>query len=242
MPNRSNPESIAVVIFTSGSTGQPKAACIPHRAVIRTIRSTHYVQIVPEDRIAQASSTSFDAAIKEIWLALVNGAALVGVPRETLLSPGDLMRIICKERINILVCNTSYVHQIARDKPEALKGLRKVLFGGEAAEPEPLRELLKHVGPGVLVNGYGPAEGCVITTYHEIHHIPKNVTTIPIGRPVSNAQIYLLDQFKRLVPMGVQGEIYIGVTSAEASALNGPDSRRRCRKMRRSSRSTGPNA
>jgi amino acid adenylation domain-containing protein len=221
--NRSTPESIAVVIYTSGSTGKPKAACIPHRAVVRTVRDTNYMRAVPEDRIAQASSPSFDAAIKEIWLALVNGAAVIGMRRETLLTPVELTTLLRNERISLLILNTSYVHQISRDTPEILKGVRRILFGGEAAEPGPLRELLKHVGPNVLVNGYGPAEGCVITTYHEITEIPEDATTISIGRPVSNAQVYLLDHLQRLVPMGIQGEIYIGGEGVARGYLNRPE-------------------
>jgi amino acid adenylation domain-containing protein len=221
--NRSTPESIAVAIYTSGSTGEPKAACIPHRAAVRTVRNTNYIQVVPEDRVAQAGSPSFDAAITEIWLALVNGATLVGVPRDTLLGAVELTRLLRAEHISILVLNTSYVHQIARDTPEVLKSVRKVLFGGEAAEPGPLRELLKHVGPSVLINGYGPAEGCVITTYHEITYIPEDAATVPIGRPVSNAQVYLLDQHQRLAPIGVQGEIYIGGEGVARGYLNRPE-------------------
>jgi amino acid adenylation domain-containing protein len=208
--NISTPESVAVVIYTSGSTGQPKAARIPHRAVIRTVRNTNYIQISTEDRITQVTSPSFDAAIQEIWLALANGASLVGMRRETLLDTAELLKLLRTERITVLVVNTAYVHQIGREAPEVLKGVRKVLFGGEAAEPGPLRRILKHVGPSVLVNGYGPSEGCVITTYYEITSIPEDATTVPIGRPVTNAQVYLLDDRQRAVPIGLQGEIYIG--------------------------------
>jgi len=221
--NRSTPESIAVVNYTSGSTGRPKAACIPHRAVVRTVRDTNYVQIELTDKIAQAGSPSFDAAIMEIWLALANGATVVGLNRETLLSPADLANVLQTQKISILVLNTSYVHQIGRDAPGALKGVRKVLFGGEAAEPGPLRSLVEKVGPGVLVNGYGPAEGCVITTYHEIATVPLNARTVPIGRPVSNARVYLLDEFQRPVPILVRGEIYIGGDGVALGYLNRPD-------------------
>jgi amino acid adenylation domain-containing protein len=208
--NVSTPESLAVVIYTSGSTGQPKAACIPHRAAVRTVCSTNHIDATPADRMAQVASPSFDAAIMEIWLALVNGATLVGMRRETLLDHSELKKLIQKEKLSILILNTAYVHQIGRDAPELLKGVRKVMFGGEAAEPGPLREILHSVGPGVLVNGYGPAEGCVITTYHEITSIPESAATVPIGRPVTNAQLYLLDGCGQPVPIGVPGEICIG--------------------------------
>ena len=147
--NRAKPESIAVINYTSGSTGQPKAARLPHRAIVRTVRNTNYIQIMPEkDRIAQAGSPSFDAAIMEIWLPLANGATVVGLRRETLLNLTDLSTAIRKEGVSILVLNTSYVHQIGRDAPEALKGVRKVIFGGEAAEPGPLRNLLQQAATG----------------------------------------------------------------------------------------------
>ena len=221
--NRSTPESIAVVIYTSGSTGQPKAACIPHRAIARTVRNTNYVQIVPEDCVAQAGSPSFDAHIKEVWLALANGAKLVGVPRDVLLGPADFRQLLEKEHINILVINTAYVHQMAREAPDVLNGVRKVLFGGEAADPKLLREVFKHADPGSLVNCYGPAEGCVITTCHEISEIAEDATTIPIGRPVNNTQVYLLDEMQRPVPIGVEGEIYIGGEGVARGYLNRPE-------------------
>jgi amino acid adenylation domain-containing protein len=226
--NRSTPESIAVVIYTSGSTGQPKAACIPHRAVVRTVRNTNYLQVMPEDRVAQVCSPSFDAAIQEIWLALLNGATLVGMPRETLLDYVELPKLLRSERISILILNTAYVHQIGRDVPELLNGVRKIIFGGEAAEPEPIRNLLKHVAPGALVNAYGPSEGCVITTFYEISSLSDDATTVPIGRPVTNAHVYLLDNRAEPVPIGMKGEIYIGGDGVALGYWNRPELNSQC--------------
>jgi amino acid adenylation domain-containing protein len=219
----STPESSAVVIYTSGSTGQPKAARIPHRAVVRTVRNTNYIDARPDDCIAQVASPSFDAAIMEMWLALLNGATLVGIKRETLLDPPRLIQVIQKEKLTVLILNTAHVHQLGREAPQCLKGVRKVLFGGEAAEPEPLRKLLQQVGPSVLVNGYGPAECCVITTFHEITSIPDDAKVVPIGRPVVNARVYLLDERQEPVALGVPGEIYIGGDGAALGYLNRPD-------------------
>jgi amino acid adenylation domain-containing protein len=221
--NRSTPESVAAIIYTSGSTGQPKGACVPHRAVVRTVCNTNYVCATAEDRVAQVASPSFDAALMEIWLALVNGGTLVGIRRETLLDPVALPAVLHTERISIVVLNTAYLHQIGREAPAVLAGVRKILFGGEAAEPGPMRNLLKHVAPGALVNGYGPAEGCVITTYYEIKELPENAVTVPIGRPVSNAQVYLLDEHANLVPVGMVGEIYIGGEGVALGYWNRPE-------------------
>jgi amino acid adenylation domain-containing protein len=221
--NQSGPESVAAIIYTSGSTGRPKGACIPHRAIVRTVRNTNYVQATCEDRVAQVNSPSFDAAMKEIWLPLLNGGTLVGMRREMLLDPIELPRLLEAERISILVLNTSYLHQIGRDTPHVLRGVRKIVFGGEAAEPGPLRALLPYLDPGALVNGYGPTEGCVITTYHEITSIPEDAVTIPIGRPVTNAQVYLLDPRGNLASAGVPGEIYIGGEGVALGYWNRPE-------------------
>ena len=133
--NRSGPESVAAIVYTSGSTGQPKGACIPHRAIVRNVRNTNYVQATSEDRVAQVSSPSFDAALLEIWLPLLNGGTLVGMRPQILLDPVELPRVLEAERISILVLNTAYIHQIGRDTPEVLKGVRKIFF--EANQPSP---------------------------------------------------------------------------------------------------------
>ena len=223
VPNISGPESIAVIIYTSGSTGQPKAACIPHRAVVRTVRNKSHVEVTPADRIVQVASPSFDAAILEIWLALLNGATLVGMRREILLGPAELINFLRNERITILILSTAFVHQIGRDAPDVLQGVRRVLFGGEAAEPGPIRNILRYVPPGVLVNSYGPAEGCVATTVHEINTLPEDAVTIPIGRPITNARVYLLDRRMQPVPIGLQGEIYIGGDGVALGYWNRPE-------------------
>jgi amino acid adenylation domain-containing protein len=223
VPNISTPESIAVAIYTSGSTGQPKAACIPHRAAVRLVRNTNFVQATSEDRISQVSSPSFDAAILEIWSALTNGAALIGIRKEVLLDPAEVTKLLRAERITILFVNTAYVHQIGRDAPEVLKGPRKIMFGGEAAEPGPLRNILRHVPPGTLVNLYGPAENSVVSSSYEIHSVPEDSATISIGRPITNTRMYLLDKGMHLVPIGLQGEIYVGGDGVARGYWNRPE-------------------
>lgn len=223
VPNISGPGSIAVAIYTSGSTGKPKAACLPHRGAIRTVRNTNIVNATARDRISQVASPSFDAAILEIWGALTNGGALIGVRKEVLLDPAALTELVRAERITILFVNTTYLHQIGRTTPEVFKGIRKVLFGGEAAEPGPIRNILRHVPPGVLVNLYGPAENSVASSCYEIHSVAEDATTISIGRPVTNSRMYILDRQMHLVPIGVQGEIYVGGDGLARGYWNRPE-------------------
>jgi amino acid adenylation domain-containing protein len=203
------PESPAALIYTSGSTGTPKGTLIPHRAVVRSIRNTNYLRVTAADRVGQAMSPSFDVCILEVWSALANGAALIGLPRETILAPAEMERTLRAERLSVLWIPTAYLHQIGRDTPSLLGGVRVVLFGGERAESEPLRRILQHGPPGELINCYGPAEGGIIASFHRIA-IEDCVGTIPIGRPVKNVRMYVVDGQMRPAPIGVPGEIWIG--------------------------------
>src|SRR5205823_6383521 len=96
-----SPESLAYVIYTSGSTGQPKGVAVPHRAVNRLVRNTNYIQFRPSDRVAQVSNASFDAATFEIWGALLNGARLVGLRHDVVLSPKDFARELREREISV---------------------------------------------------------------------------------------------------------------------------------------------
>jgi len=135
-------DSLAYVIYTSGSTGRPKGVAVPHRAVVRLVLGTNYVALRSDDRIAQAANASFDAATFEIWGALLNGARLVGVSKETVLSPRDLARTIRDEGITTLFVTTALFNQTAQQLPAAFAPLRHLLFGGEACDPRSVREVL----------------------------------------------------------------------------------------------------
>jgi amino acid adenylation domain-containing protein len=204
------PQAVAVLIYTSGSTGQPKGTLIPHRTVVRAIRNTNYLNVTPQDRVGQAMSPSFDVCILEVWSALANGAALIGIPREILLAPSAMAEKLRSERISVLCLTTAYLNQIGREAPDLLKDVRAVLFGGEAAEPEPVRNILKHGPPQDLINAYGPTEAAMVSSCHKVVSVPVDAQTIPIGRPVTNVRVYLLDSRMRPVPLGLPGEIYIG--------------------------------
>jgi non-ribosomal peptide synthetase component F len=118
-----------------GSTGKPKGVCVPHRAIIRLVVDTDYVEILPDDGVAQASNASFDAATFEIWGALVNGAVLVGVPKSVLLAPPALAEQIRLDRITILFVTTALFNQLSLGAPGIFAPLRTLCFGGEAVDP-----------------------------------------------------------------------------------------------------------
>jgi amino acid adenylation domain-containing protein len=203
-------EHAAYLMYTSGSTGEPKAVAVPHRGVARLVLNTDYVSLTPADAVAQASTLSFDAATFEIWGALLNGARLVVVPRDTLLSPAALAAEIARRGITVLFLTTGLFNQMAQEAPSAFRTLRTLLVGGEAASPACVAAVLEHGAPGRLVNAYGPTETTTFASWYLVDHVPAGATGIPIGRPIANTQIYLLDRAMNPVPIGVPGEIYIG--------------------------------
>ncbi|HEX6371581.1 MAG TPA: amino acid adenylation domain-containing protein [Longimicrobium sp.] len=210
LPPRARPESVAYLAFTSGSTGQPKASMTQHRALVRTVVDARWVQAAPGDRVAQASGLSFDGAVVEVWLALANGATVVGVERDVLLDSAAYARALRERRITMAFLTTPLFNRYAREVPAALAGLRHLAFGGEAADPEAVRACLAAVAPGRLLNMYGPAENVILATAHEVRALAPDAHTVPIGVPVDDTRCYVLDPYGLPCGTGVPGEMFIG--------------------------------
>ncbi|MCP4660532.1 MAG: amino acid adenylation domain-containing protein, partial [bacterium] len=208
-------DSLAYAIYTSGSTGRPKGVAVPQQAVSRLVLGSDFVRLTPRDRVAQASNASFDAATFEIWGALLNGACLVGVPKQVALSAPELGRRLREQRITALFVTTALFNQLAREAPEVFSTVRHVLFGGEAVDPGPVRELLAGKPPqgrfpGRLLHVYGPTESTTFTTWHRVREVPPEAHTIPIGRAVANTRIHVLEPSGLPAPVGIAGELVIG--------------------------------
>ncbi|HEX7334242.1 MAG TPA: amino acid adenylation domain-containing protein [Pyrinomonadaceae bacterium] len=204
------PEQVAYINFTSGSTGTPKGIEIPHRAVANLLCNTNFIQLSASDHVAQASNASFDALTFELWGALLNGARLNLVNTSTVLSPAQYARQIAREQINVIFMTTALLNQMARETPWAFKEVSVLLFGGQAVEPSWVRTVLGQGYSGRLLHVYGPTEATTFSTYHEVTEVGAEATTVPIGKVLSNAKVYVLDREQQLVAVGVEGELYIG--------------------------------
>ena len=210
LPLDTEPQEIAYIIYTSGSTGIPKGICIPHSAINNLVLNTNYINLTPEDQVAQASNMSFDAATFEVWGSLLNGACLVGVPQEVLLSPMEFAKVIRKQRINVLFLTTALFNLVASIEPTAFSPIRDLLFGGEAVSPHWVRIILKSGAPQRLLHVYGPTETTTYTTWYQVQDIAETDVNIPIGMPIANTTAYVLDHHLVPLPVGITGELYIG--------------------------------
>jgi len=221
-PARAMAEHLAYVIYTSGSTGQPKGIAVTQGAVNRLVFNTNYIDIQPDDGIAQASNFAFDAITFEVWGALLHGARLIGVNRDTSLSPELLATQIRTHGITVLFLTTALFNQVVRARPDAFAPLRYVLFGGEAVDPERVRTALEHGPPRHLLHVYGPTETTTFATWYKVTDIPAGSTTIAIGGPLSNTELYVLDRHGQPVPIGAPGELCIGGAGLARGYVNRP--------------------
>ena len=230
-------QNLAYVIYTSGSTGSPKGVMIEHRSVANYINfAASEFALKPGDRVLQFASISFDTSAEEIYPCLTRGATLVLRDDSILSSTSALLDRCAAAGITVLDLPTAYWHEMTErvcaegiDLPQSL---RLVIIGGESALPERLAMWQKQFGNRVrLVNTYGPTEATIVATTCDLTRSEEQSPTrseaflqkAPIGRPISNVQVYVLDRHGRLLPVGVAGELYLGGDAIARGYLNRPE-------------------
>ena len=219
---RLTPESLAYVSYTSGSTGTPKGVCVPHRGVVRLVKNTNFARFEASDVFLQLATVAFDASTLELWAPLLNGGRLVVFP-PGMPSLSVLGEFIQKNGITVLWMTTGLFHQMVEDHLRYLKNVRLLLTGGEVISVPLVVRTMQQLPRVVFINAYGPTENTTFTTCHLVKVPVSESRPVPIGRPLANTQVYVLDTQQQLVPVGVPGELYTGGDGLARGYLNQPE-------------------
>ena len=216
------PDNLAYIIYTSGSTGIPKGTEVPHRSFIGFMFGVDYIKLDADNIWLQHSSISWDALTLELWPPLLYGGRCVLFP-DNVPTPENLSKIIKEEGVNILWLTCALFNLIIDTIPEALLEVKQLIIGGETLSVSHVRRALDLLPQTQIINGYGPSECTVFTSCYVIpKQLDQNVNSIPIGKPIGDRRVYLLDHNLQRVPIGVPGEVYIGGKSVARGYLNQP--------------------
>jgi amino acid adenylation domain-containing protein len=202
------PQNSAYVIYTSGSTGRPKGVLVTHRAVVRLVCNPTYAELDASQAILQLAPLAFDASTFEIWGSLLNGGRLVlyaGLVPDL----QDLGRVLQTQGITTLWLTAGLFHAMVKERLNDLAGLRQLLAGGEVLGLAEVERVLKGLPGCQLTNGYGPTEATTFSCCHRISAQDCSGVSVPIGQPIGNTRVYVLDGNLKPVPVGVAGELYI---------------------------------
>jgi amino acid adenylation domain-containing protein len=215
------PDSPACVMYTSGSTGRPKGIEVPHRAVVRLVRGTDFIHVRPDDVFLQMAPAAFDAATLELWGPLLNGARVALYPPEAPSVEG-IERAVAEHGVTALWLTAGLFHLVVDERIGALRGVRQLMAGGDVLSVPHVRRVLAELPATALVNGYGPTENTTFTACHRVGSIAADAASVPIGRPIANTRVYVLDWRMEPVPVGVPGELYTGGAGLALGYLNRP--------------------
>ena len=216
----SGQQGLAYIIYTSGTSGRPKGVMVEHRGIVRLVRDTNYIDLGPDDRILQTGSLAFDASTFEIWGALLNGGALCRPPERAILDPVELGRLMAKHRITTMFLTTSLFNQHVDNNIALFAGLRRLLSGGERVSTPHFNKMREQYPTLELIHCYGPTENTTFTTCHAVTR--SHAGDVPIGRPVANTEVLILDADGNPAPIGTAGEICVAGDGLARGYLNDP--------------------
>ncbi len=213
---------LCYLLFSSGSTGQPKGVMVEHRSVARLVRETNYAEFGPRHTFLHLAPLAFDASTFEIWGALLNGGTLAIMP-EGPCSLRDIAHAITEYGVTTLWLTAGLFSAMVDQELDGLTKLEQLLTGGDVVSPQHAARFLAAAPHARLINGYGPTEG---TTFTCCYTIPANHPAglpIPIGAPISNTRVYIVDEEKNPLSEGQSGEILIGGDGVARGYLNSPE-------------------
>ncbi len=215
---------LAYVIYTSGSTGTPKGVMVEHRNVVHLAIDGAPPELTSSSITALASNPAFDATTWEVWGTLLHGAKLVIIPNDVLLDSNGLKAVLHREGVNLLHLSTALFNHHHGALGDFFGTLDCLMFGGDRADTHAIARVQRNPSPPrKLVNCYGPTETTTFTTTFTVARVSEGQHRIPIGRPIANSRVYLLDAHRQPVPLGAAGEMYIGGAGVARGYLNRVD-------------------
>ncbi|HXW57679.1 MAG TPA: non-ribosomal peptide synthetase [Candidatus Cybelea sp.] len=221
-PAASGPRALAYVMYTSGSTGRPKGVMVENRSIVRLVRNTHYCRFGPEEVFLQFAPVSFDAATFEIWGPLLNGGKLVIMP-PVKPSLERLGREIRTHGVTTLWLTSGLFNVMVEQRLEDLGSVRQLLAGGDVLSPKHVRMALRALPDCRVINGYGPTENTTFTCCYTLQPGDLVPEPIPIGGPIANTQVYILDEQMKLAGPGETGELYAAGDGVARGYWNDPE-------------------
>lgn len=217
------PDDPAYIMFTSGSTGRPKGVLGLHKGVVNLVKHTNYISIQPDDNCLLVSNYVFDGSIFEIFGALLNGATLHVLSAQTLFSPPDLFAYIRRYYVNTAFFSTSFFNHLVDADPSFVGFFDTILVGGEPISIRHVRKALPFCkAKGVIKNAYGPTESTTFSLVYSISDVEEEDALIPIGTPLANVQVWVLDEQLNPLPVGAAGQLYIGGMGISGGYINQP--------------------
>jgi len=216
------PMNLAYCLYTSGSTGRPKGTLVPHRGVIRLVRDTDFMDVSADQVFLQFAPISFDLSTLEIWGPLLNGGKLV------LMTPGtpsleDLGAAIRDNGITTLWLIAGMFRLMVEERIEDLGGLKQLIAGGDVLSVPHVRRMKQRHPHCRMINGYGPTENTTFTCCYDVpaDNLPQK--SVPIGPPIANTRVYIVDESMQAVPVGVPGELLAAGDGVAIGYLNRPE-------------------
>jgi amino acid adenylation domain-containing protein len=203
-----DPDQLAYVAYTSGSTGVPKGVAVPHRGVVRLVRDTSYASFGAGEVFLHLAPFSFDASTMEIWGPLLNGGEVVLAPPGPL-SLRDIGLLLQTGGMTGVFLTAGLFHRLVESQPESLAGLRQLIAGGDVLSVDHVRAARRALPSCRLTNGYGPTESTTFTACFPIA-TEQVGSSVPIGRPIPDTEVYVVDRNGQLAPTGSLGELWIG--------------------------------
>ncbi|WDH97030.1 amino acid adenylation domain-containing protein [Paenibacillus urinalis] len=218
-----SPESAAYIMYTSGSTGKPKGVVTTHRNVVKTSVNNGFMDVQPEDRMLQLSNYAFDGSTYEIFGALLNGATLYLIEKTQVLDAAALSQVMKQHAITSAFMTAALFNTLVDFDVTSLKHVRKLFFGGEAGSKKHVIKALDYLGPHRIANGYGPTETTVFAATYSVDEDVRAQSSVPIGKPIHNTKVYVLNRWGQRQPIGLPGELYIGGDGLAREYLKQPE-------------------